>query len=179
VVVRSAPFHRITEPGTKLVPVTVRVKAPLPATFVAGESDVSVGWGFVVVKVCGVEVPPPNAGLKTVTLTVLAEATSASVMAAVSVVAEIYVVVRSAPFQRTTEPGMKLVPVAVRVKAPLPATFVAGESEVSVGWGFVVVKVWGSEVPPPGAGVYTVTLAVPAVAISAAGMAAVSWEAET
>src|SRR5215470_11660734 len=45
--------------------------------------------------------------------------------------------------------------------------------------GPVTVRVWAPEVPPPGAGVKTVMLSGPELAISVAGMLAVSWEAET
>jgi len=38
----------------------------------------------------------------------------------------------------------------------------------------VIVKVWALEVPPPGVGVNTVTVAVPATAMSAGVIAAVS-----
>lgn len=57
-------------------------------------------------------------------------------------------------------------PVAVSVIAALPAVVVAGERELSTGDGLLIVKVTGAEVPPPGAGVCTVTFAVPAVARS-------------
>jgi hypothetical protein len=43
----------------------------------------------------------------------------------------------------------------------------------------LIVKVEAVEVPPPGAGVKTVIGAVPALAMSAAGTVAVSWEPET
>ena len=103
----------------KLVPVTVRVKAEPPAVADEGLRLVSVGTGLaaLMVKVSALEVPPPGVGLKTVTEAVPAVAMSAAVMAAVSWVDEPKVVVRFAPFQRTTEPLMKLVPVTVRVKA--------------------------------------------------------------
>ena len=42
----------------------------------------------------------------------------------------------------------------------------------------LIVKVEGIEVPPPGAGLNTVTEAAPAVAISEAGMRAASCEGD-
>jgi len=45
--------------------------------------------------------------------------------------------------------------------------------------GPVTVSVAGEEVPPPGAGVKTLIVRVPAVAMSLAGIAAVSWVGET
>src|SRR4029077_418429 len=117
VVVRLLPFQRTTEPDTKLVPVAVRVKAAPPAAALVGDSDVSVGAGLLTVNVTAAEVPPPGVGEKTVTEGVPAVAISAAVMAAVSCVLLTKVVVRLLPFQRTTEPDTKLVPVAVRVKA--------------------------------------------------------------
>jgi len=174
VVGRSFPFQRTTEPVTKFVPVTVRVNPPLPATVVAGLIVVIVGDGFVMVKVAVLDVPPPGAGLKTVTFAVPAVATSLAGMVAVSTVLDTNPVVRLFPFQRTTAPVTKFVPVMVRVNPPLPATVVAGLIVVIVGDGFVMVKVAVLDVPPPGAGLKTVTFAVPAVATSLAGMAAVS-----
>src|SRR6266850_2106302 len=42
-----------------------------------------------------------------------------------------------------------------------------------------IVNVWALDVSPPGAGLNTVTDAVPAVARSVVGMDAVTWDAET
>jgi hypothetical protein len=179
VVRRSLPFQRTTEPLTKFVPVMVRVNPPLPATAVDGLMLLIVGNGLVMVKVAMLDVPPLGAGLKTVTFAVPAVATSLAGMVAVSTVLETNPVVRSLPFQRTTEPLTKFVPVMVRVNPPLPATAVDGLIVVIVGDGFVMVKVAMLDVPPPGAGLKTVTFAVPAVATSLAGMVAVSTVLET
>jgi hypothetical protein len=53
-----------------------------------------------------------------------------------------------------------------------------GFSEVSVGTGLLIVKVSGPDAPPPGAGLETATDAVPAVAMSAAVVAAVRLVAD-
>ena len=42
-VVRAAPFHRTDAPDTKLLPLTVSVKAGPPAVALLGESELSVG----------------------------------------------------------------------------------------------------------------------------------------
>ena len=78
------------------------------------------------------------------------------------------------PFQRTTDVMAKFVPVAVSVKAALPATALVGEIELSVGTGFVavMVNVVALDVPPPGAGLNTVTEAVPVAAMSVARICA-------
>ncbi len=65
---------------------------------------------YLIVKVLVLDVPPPGAGLDTVTVAVPATAMSAAVIAAVNRVADTYVVVRFAPFQRTTELLTKPVP---------------------------------------------------------------------
>ena len=117
--------------------------------------------------------PPGEAGLKTVTATVLALATSAALICAVNCVALTKVVGRSKPFQRITELLMKFVPVAVSVKAALPEVTEFGLTLVSTGVGFIVtmLSVSAFDVPPPPpaeAGLTTVMLAVPALAISLA-----------
>src|SRR5437867_1269824 len=178
VVARSCPFHRTTELVTKFVPVTVSVN-PGPTTADCGLRLVIVGTGFRIVKVCGLDVPPPGAGAKTVTVGVPAAAMSVAGIVAVSCVGDTYVVARPAPFHCTTEPATKSVPVTVSVNPPSPATAAAGLSPVVVGTGLVMLKVCGFDVPPPGAGLPTVTCAVPPVAMSVAGMVAVSWVAET
>jgi hypothetical protein len=93
---------------------------------------------------------------------------------AVSCVPLPQVVVRSLPFHCTTEPLMKFVPVAVSVKPPLPATRWLGEIDVSVGAGLSIVNVCALDAPPPGAGLKTVTSALPGVAMSLAVICAVS-----
>src|SRR5439155_593156 len=161
-----------TDQLKKSVPYTVSVNAASPATAVLGDRELSVGLGFgaVIVNVCGLEVPPPGAGVNTVTEAVPAVAMSAAVICAVSCVLLPNVVVRWPPFHCTMDELMKFVPVTVSVNAAPPATAVLGERELSVGLGFgaVIVNVCGLEVPPPGAGLKTVTEAVPAVAMSAA-----------
>jgi hypothetical protein len=88
VVVRLEAFQRTTEVGTKLLPVTVRVKAWPPATADAGLSALVVGTGLVMVKVRAPEVPPPGVGLKTRTEAVPPVAMSAAPIVAWSWVAE-------------------------------------------------------------------------------------------
>ena len=126
------------------------------------------------VKVCAVVVPPPGAGVVTVTETVPAAATSEPGTAALKVVALPNVVVRAVPFQFTTEPLTKFVPVTVSVNADAPAAAVVGEIEVSVGAGLLMLKVCEDDVPPTGVGLNTVTEAVPDEVRSPIGTVAVS-----
>ena len=101
-------------------------------------------------------------------------------MAAVNRVADTYVVVRLAPFHWITDLEMKPLPFTVSVKAAAPAVRDVGLILEIVGTaGSLIVKVRALDVPPPGAGLNTVTWAVPATAISDAGMAAVNRVADT
>jgi hypothetical protein len=71
---------------------------------------------------------------------------------------------------------MNCVPLTVSVKAWVPATAEDGEIELIVGTEFsagLMVKVAAAEVPPPGVGFCTATLAVPAELRSEAGIVAV------
>lgn len=179
VVVRFDPFQRTLEPATKLLPLTVSVNAGPPAFAVAGLRLVVVGTGLLIVNVRELEVPPPGAGLNTVTEAVPAMAMSAAVIAAVNRVEETKVVVRSAPFHRITDPATKLLPLTVRTKSVPPAVVDVGLKLEFVGTGLLIVRVRALEVPPPGAGVDTVTGIVPVTAISAAVIAAVNRVAET
>lgn len=77
----------------------------------------------------------------------------------------------------TVAPVTKPVPVRVNGKAGPPAVAAFGAIEARVREAPLIVKGRLPDVPPPGAGFVTVTLAVPAVAISAAVIAAVSWVA--
>ena len=66
-VVLFEPAHLTRDPDTKLVPLTVMVKALLPTTLDVGERLTIVGTGLpVTVKTAVLEVPPPGVGLKTV-----------------------------------------------------------------------------------------------------------------
>lgn len=163
-----------TELAAKLVPFTVSVNAAPPAVALVGERVVTVGTGLLMVKVALAEVPPPGAGLVTVTLTAPGVTTCAAVIAAVSCVALTNVVVDAVPLKLTTDVETKLVPFTVKVNEAAPAVTLGGESVVTVGTGLFTVNTEAAEVPPPGAGLVTVTLTGPAVAMSAAAMAAVS-----
>jgi hypothetical protein len=90
------------------------------------------------VKFTAFEVPPPGAGLVTVTAAVPAEAVPAPGMAAANCVALTNVVVRAAPPKLTIEAAMKFVPLIVSVKAAPPASAVFGEIVVIVGVGLLV-----------------------------------------
>src|SRR6267378_1536476 len=140
VVVRLVPFQRTTEPEMKFVPVTVSVNPGPPVVADAGVSPVVVGTGLlvVIVKVWALDVPPPGAGVNTVTVAVPAAARSACGIAAVSSVADPNVVTRFAPFHRTTELPTKLVPVTVSVNPGPPAGAEVGFSPVVVGTGLFV-----------------------------------------
>jgi transcription initiation factor TFIIIB Brf1 subunit/transcription initiation factor TFIIB len=179
VVVRAFPFHWTVEEKMKLVPVTVSVNAAPPDSTVLGFNDKAAGTGLPIVNVSGLEVPPPGAGVITVTMAVPAVAMSAAVIAACRLVLETKVVVRGLPFHWTVEEETKFVPVTASVNAAPPAPAELGFSELAVGDGLLIVNVSGLEVPPPGAGVVTVTMAVPTVAMSAAVMAACKLVLET
>ena len=130
-------------------------------------------------KVNEFDVPPPGAGLMTVTLAVPAVAMSPAGMAAVSSEVLTKVVLRLEPFHRTVDSFTKFEPWTERVKEELPAVAEDGLSRAIVGSGLLMVKVTSFEVrlslPLPSlSGLVTVTRAVPAMAISLAAMAAVS-----
>src|SRR5882762_5707566 len=150
VVDRFFPFHRTAELGTKFVPITANVKACAPTGAQLGSRELIVGTGFVPLgmsKFTGFEVPPPGAGLFTVTAAVPAEAMAAAGIAAVSCVEPTNVVVRAVPAKLTTEAETKFVPLTVSVKpAALPATVLVGEMVVIVGTGLPPPI---EAVPPP------------------------------
>jgi xanthosine utilization system XapX-like protein len=179
VVVRAFPLNFTEEVETKPVPFTVRVKAAPPAVAPFGESEVIVGAGLLIVKVCAPEVPPPGAGLVTVTFTEPAVAMSVARIAAVICVALTKVVALAAPLKFTTDEELKFVPFTVSVKPAPPAVALVGEIDVVVGTGLLTGKFMGAEGPPPGAGLLTMTGKDPAAAMSAAVTAMVTCVAET
>lgn len=120
----------------KLLPFTESVNAPLPATMELGFNEPITGAGLEIVKAKELDVPPPGAGLETVTGAVPAEATSDALMAACNSTLETKVVLRALPFHRTVEEEIKFVPLTVRVRLAAPAVADVGLKEVTVGAGF-------------------------------------------
>ncbi len=180
VVVRFDPFHWTTDPPTKLLPLIVRTKSVPPAAVEAGLRLFKFGGGLLIVSVDALEVPPPGADVNTVTETIPAAAMSEAGIATVKRDEETYVVIRLSPFHCTIESLMKPLPFTVSVKAEPPTVRFDGlKFEIVGAGGSVIVKLWALEVPPPGAGLNTVTLAVPAASMSEAGIAAVNRVDET
>jgi hypothetical protein len=163
------------------------VKLAAPAVTLVGEMDTNVGTGLlptgVIVKFNAFEVPPPGAGVTTVTGAVPATATSDEFTVAVNCNPFTNVVARAVPFQLMTELLMKLVPFTVSVNVAAPAVTLAGEREPIVGTGLVaivpIVNIAVLEVPPPGVPLKTFTLAVPAVATNGSLTLAVNCVALT
>jgi hypothetical protein len=111
----------------------------LPATPAPGcVVNASFAALAVIVKVTGVtDVPPPGAGVTTVTLAVPAVAMSAAPIVAVSWLVLTKLVVRATPFHCTVDVPMKLVPFTVSVKPAPPAVADEGLMLVVVGAGLV------------------------------------------
>src|SRR5258708_10982053 len=93
-----------------------------PAARVAeGGEIVTTGIGLLIAKANTLDVPPPGAGVATLTIAVPAAAISAAVIAACKLVLEADVVVRAFPFHCTVEVDTKLAPVTGSVNAAPPA----------------------------------------------------------
>jgi hypothetical protein len=178
VVTRALLFQFTTAPLTKFDPLIVSVKAGLPAVALLGCKEDSTGARFCVtdwtVKFAALEIPPPGAGLDTVTGNVPAVATSAALIVAVNCEALLYLVGRALPFHRTEEVVMKLPPLTVKVKLADPATMLDGDKEPMDGKGFPETTRFAAlEVTFP---FVTVTGKVPGCRISLARMSA--WSVE-
>jgi hypothetical protein len=140
VVGRLLPFHCTTELATKFCPLTVNRLFTestncSPAGTQFGKRPLIVGTVLallVTVKFIAFEVPPPGAGLVTVTAKMPVEAMLAAGMAAVNCVELTKVVGTTAP-KLTIEDAMKFVPLIVSVNAAPPATAAFGEIDVIVG----------------------------------------------
>jgi hypothetical protein len=99
--------------------------------FGAGDGEVD----GLMVKVSAPDVPPPGEGVDTLTGTEAAVASSLAAMSACSWLALTSLVVRTAPFHRTTEEATKPLPLTVSVNGPLPAIVEAGDRLVITGTG--------------------------------------------
>ena len=153
---------------TKPAPMTVSVKAGSPATALSGMRFVTEG---VIVMVRALEVRFVGAGFNTETEAVPTVAVSVPEIDAVSLVEFTKVVDLLVPFHRTFAPLTKPTPSNVKVK-PLPPTLaVDGERLVINGF---TVRLLDVDVPPPGAGLKTVTANTPALAMSDAESKAVN-----
>jgi hypothetical protein len=135
VVVLADPFHLTADPLMNPLPVTARVKARPPAVAVDGAKAVIEGDGLLMVNGELLQVPPPGAGLETVTWAVPAEAISVTRMAACNCVALMNVVVLADPFHLTVDPLMNPLPLTASVKARPPAVAVDGAKAVIEGDG--------------------------------------------
>src|SRR5262245_20158799 len=177
--VTPLPFTLTDAPAANPVPVIVTgTTAPCAPRFGATEVTVTEA---VMVKVRAPDVPPPGAGLTTVTGTEPAVVRSLAGMLAVSWVVLTKVVVRGLPLHCTTDAAMKLVAVTVRSKPGPPCAALLGVNAYTMVFRSeaVMVKVRAFETPPPGAGLSTVMGAEPAVVRSLPGMLTVSWVALT
>jgi hypothetical protein len=179
----AVPFQSTVEVDSKPLPLTVNVNAAAPAVAVDGDSPEMAGTGLLLstLKVEPAEVPPPGAGLLTVTLALPALAIPEAGTAALTCVALTYVVDSAVPFQFTAEADSNPLPFTVSVNAPDPAVVELGDKADTAGIGLLALmsNVEPAEVPPPGDGLTTVTLAVPAVATPEAGTDALTWLAVT
>lgn len=173
-VVWSVPFNLTTLPLTKFDPVTVIWNEAAPVEAELGERVVRLGAGFETVKLLDPDKPPPGLGLKTVTAEVPPAAMSEALIRAVTCELLTKVVVRSEPFHLTTQPLTKLVPLTVSVKPAAPAVAEDGERPETVGTGLLTEKFCELLIPPPGAGLETLTGNCPELARSELGIAAVS-----
>ena len=165
VVVRGAPLTITVELGTYPVPVSPIIVLGLPAVNALGVSDVMLGTEFLMLSGKLLEPPPFGCGLITATCRVPAVDTSEAGMPAISVVGFTKPVDRLLPFTVTIDCETKFIPVTVSVNEALPVVTPDGESEVICGTGLgpgLIVNCSISVVPPPGEGVETETVAVPA-----------------
>src|SRR5687768_4958401 len=110
----------------------VAVTSAPPGTVVALTARVGAGRTM---NARGAETPPPGAGLDTVISTVAADAMSTAPIAACSSPVLTTVVGRAAPFQRTTDAAVNVLPVTISVNAGPPATANDGDSPLTTGVG--------------------------------------------
>lgn len=179
VVERSDPFQRTTELETNPDPLHSSVCAGPPPAIAEGVTEVNVGAGLLIVKFLETEVPPPGEGLKTVMEFCPAVVSSAVGTAADNEVEEAKVVASACPFHRATLWAVKPEPLRLKVNPEAPAFADDGEMDARTGNGCWTSKNLVAEVPPPGAGLNTVMLALSGIAIRLAGTVAESCVDET
>jgi len=171
-------IHWTAEHGTKLLPIAVRKNAPVggcvvPTAALFGMSEVMKGTGSEAGGGSAkFEAPEVVVELETVTAAVPVapgKAVSAGEIMALSCVELTNVVGRGDPFQFTTRPSTKFVPFTVSGKPLVPQYGVDDGTRLEI-VGATTKKAIPPEAPPPGAGVNTLTWAVPTEAIFATGI---------
>jgi hypothetical protein len=123
----------------KFVPVIVSVVAGAPATTLDGDSDLMIGTGLAEERIvnCWLALPPPGAGLVTVTVTGPAVANEVAGTITTSCVGVCDWIGSGVAPKLTVEAAMKFVPVIVSVVASEPATTLDGDSDVMIGTGLL------------------------------------------
>lgn len=156
------------------VPDTLSVVLAAPATTVLGLRERTVGLGFTTFTGTAFDSPPPGGfppctgGFNMATCTVPAVTMSEAFRATTSFMPLWNEVGRLEPLTTAVEVLMKFVPFTVMVAEPTPARTVDGIMEEIWGTGAVLgvtFSVTSAEMPPPGAGVKTVTETAPGVCI--------------
>src|SRR5713101_8384392 len=97
IVVRSEPFHRMTAPVTKFVPVTVRVNAALPAGAFVGEIALVAGMGLLMTNIVVVFAAAPSASSLAVMMALRAHTDTVYEFPLVNVQSKVAVVDQSCP----------------------------------------------------------------------------------
>jgi len=171
VVASAVTFQLTTAPLLKFEPFTVSVKVAPPAVVEVGLRLVIEGAdGALMGNVAAVDGLPPE--FSTVMLAFPMLTIRLPDTAAVTCVELTNVVLSAEPFQFTTAPPMKFVPFTVSMKPMPPAVAEVGLMLLIVGVGTVMLKPDDDDALPPAFA--TVILALPALAISPAGTAAVN-----
>jgi hypothetical protein len=133
---RFIPFQVTLEDGTNPVPFTSSGVAPAPATALVGVIVTIAGSGLFTWTVTAPDVPPPGAGLATVTAADPPFSNEAAGTTAVRLPDDSYAVATFCPFHCTEELVTKPVPLKAIVVSAAPASTVAGVTEVIEGVGF-------------------------------------------
>lgn len=152
--------------------------AGAPGGTVRGEIEVIAAAGLFTLKVAAGDAPPPGGGFCVViTLTELLVRAAAGTAAFTSV-ALTNTVVRGVVLKTITVQDRNPVPVMSNRVAPDPAMTLEGVLLAMAGAGLLTEKSRAADVPPPGAGFVTVSLAVPGVVKLLAGRVAPRLVAE-
>ena len=135
--------------------------------------------GAETVKPSADELPPPGVGDTTVTDACVALVKSEAGIVALNSDADTYVVDSGVPFHSTVETGSKPLPAIVSVNCEAPVVAEFGVSDETVGIGYTTVRLAPADAPPPGIGLLTTKVCVPAIASVAAGTVTCSSIEET